>query len=89
VLEVWNPQALNRYAYVYNNPLRYRDPSGRWLETVWDVANILWDLQGVWRDPGNLWNWAALVVDVGTILLPGVPAFAGAVQKGRGLPSRR
>jgi RHS repeat-associated protein len=23
-----NPQALNRYAYVYNNPLRYRDPSG-------------------------------------------------------------
>ncbi len=23
-----NPQALNRYAYVYNNPLRYTDPSG-------------------------------------------------------------
>ena len=24
-----NPQSLNRYAYVYNNPLRYTDPSGR------------------------------------------------------------
>jgi RHS repeat-associated protein len=24
----YNPQALNRYSYVYNNPLRYRDPSG-------------------------------------------------------------
>jgi len=23
-----NPQALNRYSYVYNNPLRYNDPSG-------------------------------------------------------------
>jgi RHS repeat-associated protein len=23
-----NPQALNRYSYVYNNPLKYRDPSG-------------------------------------------------------------
>jgi len=23
-----NPQALNRYAYVYNNPARYTDPSG-------------------------------------------------------------
>ncbi|MBU0493197.1 MAG: RHS repeat-associated core domain-containing protein [Chloroflexi bacterium] len=23
-----NPQALNRYSYVLNNPLRYRDPSG-------------------------------------------------------------
>jgi len=82
VPEPGNPQALNRYAYVYNNPLRYTDPSGRWVETVWDVANLLWDVREVWRDPRNPWNWAALVVDVGTTLLPGVPAFAGAVQKG-------
>ena len=26
-----NPQDLNRYAYVRNNPLRYADPSGHWL----------------------------------------------------------
>ncbi len=26
--EPGNPQALNRYAYVYNNPLRFVDPSG-------------------------------------------------------------
>ena len=25
-----NPQALNRYAYVLNNPLRYVDPTGHW-----------------------------------------------------------
>src|SRR5205823_9528657 len=24
-----NPQGLNRYAYVLNNPVRYADPSGR------------------------------------------------------------
>ncbi len=29
VPEPGNPQSLNRYAYVYNNPLRYTDPSGR------------------------------------------------------------
>src|SRR4030065_178356 len=23
-----NPQSLNRYSYVLNNPLRYKDPSG-------------------------------------------------------------
>jgi len=26
-----NPQALNRYAYVLNNPLRYTDPSGHYV----------------------------------------------------------
>jgi hypothetical protein len=36
VPEPGNPQALNRYAYVYNNPLRYTDPSGHfaWLIAV-------------------------------------------------------
>jgi RHS repeat-associated protein len=26
-----NPQAFNRYSYVYNNPLRYTDPSGHFI----------------------------------------------------------
>jgi hypothetical protein len=29
-----NPQALNRYSYVLNNPLRYTDPSGYWTFAV-------------------------------------------------------
>jgi hypothetical protein len=41
VPEAGNSQVLNRYAHAYNNPLRYTDPSGRWLETVWDVTNLL------------------------------------------------
>jgi RHS repeat-associated protein len=31
VPEVGNPQALNRYSYVLNNPLRYTDPTGRYI----------------------------------------------------------
>ncbi|MGC8947642.1 MAG: RHS repeat-associated core domain-containing protein, partial [Anaerolineae bacterium] len=57
-------QALNRYAYVSNNPLRYTDPSGHWLETAWDILNIGWDIYEVQRDP-SLVNIGALVVDVG------------------------
>ncbi|MEM3434466.1 MAG: RHS repeat-associated core domain-containing protein, partial [Candidatus Methanomethyliaceae archaeon] len=82
VPEAGNPQSLNRYAYVNNNPLRYTDPSGHWLETVWDIVNIGWDIHEVYRDPGNGWNWVALAVDVGAAALPAVPAGAGLVVRG-------
>jgi RHS repeat-associated protein len=28
--DVYNPQALNRYSYTLNNPVKYTDPSGHW-----------------------------------------------------------
>ena len=34
-----NPQSLNRYSYVYNNPLKYVDPSGHsaeWFNEDWE-----------------------------------------------------
>jgi len=77
-----NALDYHRYAYVRFNPLKYTDPSGHWLETVWDIANIAWDIHEIRQDPGNLWNWGALVVDVGAALLPVVPAGAGMVVHG-------
>jgi len=82
VPEPGNPQALNRYAYVYNNPLRYTDPSGHWLETLWDIASIAWDLYEIRKDPRNLWNWGALAVDIAAAALPLVPGGVGAVVHG-------
>jgi len=32
VPEPGNPQALNRYSYVLNNPVKYTDPSGHWIQ---------------------------------------------------------
>jgi len=36
-----NPQSLNRYSYVYNNPMRYTDPYGYWPEWVDDAASAV------------------------------------------------
>jgi len=33
-----NPQDLNRYAYVRNNPLKYTDPSGQMMAERWSAA---------------------------------------------------
>ena len=82
VPEPGNPQALNRYAYVNNNPLKYTDPSGHWLETAWDILNIGWDIYEVYRNPRDVWNWVALAADVGAAILPAVPGGVGLVVRG-------
>ncbi|MCI0478201.1 MAG: hypothetical protein L0Y55_18310 [Anaerolineales bacterium] len=44
-----NPQALNRYAYALNNPLRYTDSSGRfpWSMVIGFASNMLSDYKTV------------------------------------------
>ncbi len=77
----YNPLDWNRYQYARSNPLRYNDPSGHWIETVWDIANIGWDIYEVQRDPSAL-NIGALVVDVAAAALPFIPAGAGLIVRG-------
>jgi RHS repeat-associated protein len=40
-----NPQALNRYSYCINNPLKYNDPTGQWPSWA-DIRNFA---QTVWK----------------------------------------
>lgn len=34
IQDIYNPQSLNRYSYVWNNPLRYTDPSGHFTHLL-------------------------------------------------------
>ena len=74
-----NPQDLNRSADALNHPLTYTDPTGHWVETAWDLANLVLSAAAVWQHPSDPWNWAALAADTASTVLPGVPGGAGAV----------
>jgi RHS repeat-associated protein len=71
--ELKNPLSLNYYTYVYNNPLRYKDPSGNIpVETIADVLSIGYSGFNLWKNPS--WSNAGyLAWDVGAALIPYVP----------------
>jgi pimeloyl-ACP methyl ester carboxylesterase len=45
-----NPQSLNRYSYVYNNPLKYVDPTGHDLMIVGGWNNNNWEDPDEWKE---------------------------------------
>lgn len=69
------PQSWNMYAYVRNNPLGARDPNGRALDTVLDVASIGYDLFDIGRsvykgEQVSRTQWLALGADVAMAAIP-------------------
>jgi RHS repeat-associated protein len=65
-----DPLAWDRYAYSLNNPIRYNDPSGHWVETLFDVAFIAYDINDIHT---NGWNWEnglSLAADVAGLVIP-------------------
>ncbi|MCG8346825.1 MAG: hypothetical protein MI924_03460 [Chloroflexales bacterium] len=63
-----NPQALNRYSYVQNNPLKYTDPTGHYLSFDRNQAGEAWErltnlrqqmLNGATKD----FNWTTVAED--------------------------
>jgi RHS repeat-associated protein len=72
-----NPQTLNNYSYTINNPIKYTDPDGEWLDTVVDIAFVAYDIgriasQYISKGQVDKSEWNALGLDAGSMLIPGV-----------------
>ena len=75
--------SFNRYIYANNNPLKYNDPDGQYLESVWDAANLSVGAVSLGNNLSQ-GNWAAaamdtlgVIVDGMALALPVVPGGAG------------
>jgi len=90
VVQNWHdPQALNRYAYARNNPVKYVDPDGHIFtpETLWDIANVGMGIASCYSNvKSGSWGGAivdavGVVVDVAAAALPVIPGGVGATIK--------
>jgi hypothetical protein len=70
---------FNRYHYAAGNPFKYRDPDGRFIDSVFDVGFAAYSAYTLARDPS--WrNAGALSADVAAIFIPGVTGLGVGVR---------
>ena len=89
-----NPQSWNRYAYTFNNPLKYVDKTGEIVDLAWDFLSVAWGVKSLIENvsAGN-YGWAAVdalgvAVDAVAAAVPIVPGGAGAIIKGARLVNK-
>ena len=62
-----NPQSLNRYSYVLNNPLTYTDPSGlSWISDWWNQTSQWWTQNITQPVSQTLSQWTSQIANAGT-----------------------
>jgi RHS repeat-associated protein len=76
----YNPQALNRYAYALNNPVKYTDSRGHYIESAIDIAFLAMDINDIRTGNANKWTYIGLGADVVCLALPGVTGGRLAVK---------
>ncbi len=62
---------FNRYWYANNNPYKFTDPDGRYVETVLDIGFIAADVADIASNGFNSTNTTSLIGNVVGALIPG------------------
>ncbi len=83
--DIYDPQQLNCYNYARNNPYKYKDGTGHYIETVADVGFIGYDIYSIIQDPDNSANYVALGLDVAGAALPFVTGLGAGFRVAKGI----
>ena len=64
------------YHYGGNNPIKYTDPTGEAIETIWDIGLAIYDIFSAISKSikGDHSGWGDVALDAAAILIPCVPA---------------
>ena len=73
---IYNSVNLNLYHYAGNNPVKYKDPDGKIIETVWDIGFTAVDVGiAIYKSTkGDNSGWIDVGIDAAAIIIPDVPA---------------
>ncbi len=72
--------SISPYSYCGGDPINYIDPTGQYLETAWDIGNLLFDVGAAIYDhvtgdhKSAKEHWVDAAIDVTAVIIPGVPA---------------
>ena len=83
--DISDPQTINKYAYVRNNPLRFTDPDGHILDTLADAAFILYDLYTIAKEGATKTNITALGADAAGLFIPFATGGGAVVRSARAI----
>jgi RHS repeat-associated protein len=75
---------FNRYSYTANDPVNRHDPSGMWIESAWDVANLGIGAASL-ASNASQGNWGAAAVDFGGLVIDGIATAVPLVPAGAGV----
>lgn len=81
--DITDPQTINKYAYVRNNPMRYTDPDGHVLDVLADIAFIGYDIYDIAKNGASVTSVLALGADVVGAAVPFATGLGAGVRAGR------